>query len=72
MIGLIILILLLSIPIKHILGQQYIARAFLSAFLIFWFLTINHSAMRIAFPAFIYGLSLISIKKDEENFIHRE
>ncbi|WP_034261598.1 O-antigen ligase family protein [Altibacter lentus] len=31
------------------------------AFFIFWFLTINHSSMRIAAPAFIYGLCLISI-----------
>ena len=38
------------------------------SFLAFWFLTINHSSMRIAAPAYIYGLSLISIidfgKKD--------
>ncbi|MCW5519164.1 O-antigen ligase family protein [Aureitalea sp. L0-47] len=31
------------------------------AFLIFWFLTINHSSMRIAAPAFIYGLALINV-----------
>ena len=31
------------------------------SFLAFWFLTINHSSMRIAAPALIYGLSLISI-----------
>ena len=61
MIGLIILIILIAIPASHILSQPYLARAFLSAFLLFWFLTINHSAMRIAFPAFIYGLSLIHI-----------
>ena len=72
MIGLIILILLLVIPAKHILSQPYLAKAFLSAFLLLWFLTINHSAMRIAFPAFIYGLSLIIITNDEENSIHRE
>tara|TARA_R110001583_G_scaffold162719_1_gene314974 strand:- start:27901 stop:29244 length:1344 start_codon:yes stop_codon:yes gene_type:complete len=69
MLGLIILILLLWIPSKHILKQPYLARAFLSAFLIFWFLTINHSAMRIAFPGFIYGLSVAVItfntKKNE-------
>jgi hypothetical protein len=34
---------------------------YLFSFLIFWFLTINHSSMRIAAPAFIYGLSLITI-----------
>jgi hypothetical protein len=31
------------------------------SFLTFWFLTINHSAMRIAFPSFVYGLSLLDI-----------
>jgi O-antigen ligase len=67
MIGLLVLILLLFIPSRHILNQPYLARGFLSAFLIFWFLTINHSAMRIAFPAFIYGLSVMTITfKDEE------
>tara|TARA_R110002124_G_scaffold287089_1_gene470332 strand:+ start:109339 stop:110634 length:1296 start_codon:yes stop_codon:yes gene_type:complete len=33
------------------------------SFLAFWFLTINHSSMRIAAPALIYGLSLIDIQK---------
>ncbi len=66
MIGLIVLILLLSIPANHILKQPYLARAFLGAFLVFWFLTINHSAMRIAFPAFIYGLSVMVITLDNE------
>ena len=71
MIGVIVLILLLLIPAQHILNQPYLARAFLSAFLIFWFLTINHSAMRIAFPAFIYGMSVMIItfnnEEEEEN-----
>jgi O-antigen ligase len=67
MIGIIVLILLISIPTMHILNQPYLARAFLGAFLLFWFLTINHSAMRIAFPAFIYGLSVVTITfKDPE------
>lgn len=71
MIGIIILVILIVIPIKNILSQSFLARSFLSAFLIFWFLTINHSAMRIAFPGFIYGLSLIIINFNEENIIHR-
>ncbi|MDP5158599.1 MAG: O-antigen ligase family protein [Flaviramulus sp.] len=29
---------------------------------VFWFLTINHSAMRIAAPAFVYGLCLLDIQ----------
>lgn len=31
------------------------------SFYILWFLTINHSAMRIAFPSFIYGLCLLDV-----------
>ena len=30
-------------------------------FLLFWFLTISHSSMRIAMPAFIYALCLLNI-----------
>tara|TARA_R110001583_G_scaffold145875_1_gene297881 strand:- start:3610 stop:4911 length:1302 start_codon:yes stop_codon:yes gene_type:complete len=71
-IGIIILLILIIIPTNHILNQPYLARAFLASFFIFWFLTINHSAMRIAFPGFIYGLSLMKITKDEENTIHRK
>jgi O-antigen ligase len=66
MIGLVVLILLLYIPTRHILNQPFLARAFLSAFLAFWFLTINHSAMRIAFPAFIYGMSVMVITFNDE------
>ncbi|WP_418603358.1 O-antigen ligase family protein [Hwangdonia sp.] len=32
------------------------------SFYLFWFLTINHSSMRIAAPAFIYGLCLLNIQ----------
>ncbi|SFS35351.1 O-antigen ligase family protein [Lutibacter maritimus] len=67
MIGLLILGILLIIPIRNMFKQPLLTVAFLSAFLIFWFLTINHSAMRVAFPAFIYGLSLIILEKDKEN-----
>ncbi|GAA4815455.1 O-antigen ligase family protein [Litoribaculum gwangyangense] len=34
---------------------------------IFWFLTINHSAMRIAAPAFVYGLCLLDIQFKSKN-----
>ena len=61
-IGLLILFILIVVPLKHILKESFLARGFLFSFLIFWFLTINHSAMRIAFPAFIYGLSVLSLQ----------
>ena len=71
-IGLIILFLLMIIPVRNILSQPYLARAFLIAFFLFWFLTINHSAMRIAFPGFIYGLSVAIITINEKSTVHRE
>jgi len=46
---------------------------FLVSFLVFWFFTINHSAMRIAAPAFIYGLCLITIiDAKKKPAIHRK
>jgi O-antigen ligase len=73
LIGLLVLILLLFIPSRHLLSQPYLARAFLGSFLVFWFLTVSHSAMRIAFPAFIYGLSVMTITfKEEEESLPNE
>ena len=65
-IGFIILILLLLLPLANFWYGNNYQRAFISAFYIFWFLTINHSAMRIAFPGFIYGLSLINITHEKD------
>ena len=45
---------------------------FIFCFLIFWLMTINHAAMRIAAPAFVYSLSLLKVYMDEETPIHRE
>ena len=64
-IGFIILLLLLLLPLANFWYGNNYQRAFISAFYLFWFLTINHSAMRIAFPGFIYGLSLIHITNEE-------
>ncbi|WP_299213133.1 O-antigen ligase family protein [uncultured Dokdonia sp.] len=39
----------------------------------FWFLTINHSSMRIAAPAFIYSLCLLNIVNEKKkNPVHRK
>lgn len=45
---------------------------FIIPFVIFWLLTINHAAMRIAAPAFIYALSLLKVYSIEKTVIHRE
>jgi len=66
LIGIILLIILITVPLKHILSQNDFAKALLIAFYLFWFLTINHSAMRVAFPGWIYGLSLINISDEND------
>lgn len=46
---------------------------YLISFLLFWLLTINHSSMRISAPAFVYGLTLISIVSfEKKDRLHRE
>jgi O-antigen ligase len=57
--GLFGLLVLLLTPL--LLRMKNRNNFFFYSFLAFWFLTINHSSMRIAAPAFIYGLSLINI-----------
>ena len=66
-IGLALLILLLVVPLENIWFANNYQRAFLISFYVFWFFTINHSAMRIAFPGFVYALSLIRIQLHEED-----
>lgn len=66
LIGVVMIFILMIVPISHFFRVNNFQRGFLVAFFIFWFLTINHSAMRIAFPGFVYGLSLINIRKKDE------
>ncbi|AUC82057.1 O-antigen ligase [Lacinutrix sp. Bg11-31] len=44
---------------------------FFYSFFLFWFLTINHSSMRIAAPAFVYGLCLLTINYEKPP-LHRK
>jgi len=66
LLGIISLFILIITPLENIYFSNNYQRAFLIAFYVFWFLTINHTAMRIAFPSFIYGLSLIKIIPDSD------
>ena len=67
LIGIFSLLILLFTPLlSNIPTGTVFQKAFLISFYLFWFLTINHSAMRIAFPAFIYGMSLIRIEDKAE------
>ncbi|RZJ66091.1 MAG: O-antigen ligase domain-containing protein [Flavobacterium sp.] len=45
---------------------------FLLSMLIFWLLTINHAAMRLAAPGFVYALSILKVTYLETPAVHRE
>ncbi|MEP2934964.1 MAG: O-antigen ligase family protein [Gilvibacter sp.] len=60
--GLLALLLLFFIPVVYWFKQWH--NPFLPALFLFWFLTINHSSMRLAAPAFIYGLMLLYVEKE--------
>ena len=53
-----ILILVLTPFLLRLANRKNV---FFYSCLAFWFITINHSSMRIAAPALVYGLSLISL-----------
>lgn len=57
--GIIMLLILLLTPLLYRFKNR--RNNYFYAFLIFWALTISHSSMRIAAPAFIYGLCLLNV-----------
>jgi hypothetical protein len=69
--GILGLLILFFTPLVLYLENKF--NMFLLCFVAFWFLTINHAAMRTAAPAFVYSLSLLNVqlgggkkvKKDE-------
>ncbi len=62
--GIIALIIVFFTPIFLFLDNK--EHIYMFCFLIFWLLTINHAAMRIAAPAFVYSLSLLKVTFNEE------
>lgn len=58
--GVLGLLILLFTPIILYLDNKQ--NVYIFCFLAFWLLTINHAAMRLAAPAFIYSLSLLKVK----------
>jgi hypothetical protein len=60
-IGILSLLLLILTPLIFRLTHK--GNIYFYAFLIFWIATINHSAMRIAAPAFFYGMGLLYVVK---------
>ncbi|WP_340203166.1 O-antigen ligase family protein [Ascidiimonas sp. W6] len=67
--GVFALLIIFFTPILRFLSFH--RNVFVFSFFLFWFLTINHSAMRIAAPAFVYGLTLLTITS-EKTVIHRK
>jgi O-antigen ligase len=58
--GLLGLLILLLTPLILFLNNRQNILAL--PFLAFWLLTINHAAMRLAAPAFVYALSLLLVQ----------
>jgi len=54
-----LLILGITPFVLYINNKQHL---YFLSFFVFWLLTINHAAMRIAAPAFIYGLTLLLVQ----------
>jgi len=68
--GIMALVILLFTPLFLYLDNRM--HIYLLCCLCFWILTINHAAMRLAAPAFIYALSVLKIYKHEEPAVRRE
>ena len=68
--GLVALIFLILYPLFYRAKNR--SNFLFFSFLGFWFLTINHSSMRIAAPALIYGLSLLNIVYEKKSPVHRK
>jgi hypothetical protein len=58
--GVLALLILFFTPLVLYLENKF--NMFLLCFVMFWLLTINHAAMRIAAPAFVYSLSLLNVQ----------
>lgn len=58
--GILGLLILFITPLVLYLENSF--NMFMLCFVAFWFLTINHAAMRTAVPAFVYSLSLLNVQ----------
>ena len=63
MFGIIAFLIIFFVPLFYRMRNR--KNIFFYSFYLFWFLTVNHSSMRIAAPAFIYGLSLLNISYEK-------
>ncbi|MFK7050334.1 O-antigen ligase [Flavobacterium columnare] len=60
MLGVISLLMLFFVPLFSYMNNK--EHLFFLSFFLFWFITVNHAAMRLAAPALIYALSLLKVK----------
>ena len=70
LLGIIAILILIFVPI--VFWTKFKNNYYFLAFVAFWFLTINHSAMRIALPAFVYGLALLYIVDEKKDPVYRK
>ena len=68
--GVFALILLILTPLSFRLQNR--KNYLFYSFMAFWFLTINHSSMRIAAPALMYALALLNVVDEKKNPVHRK
>lgn len=68
--GIIAILILIFVPI--IFWTKFKNNYYFLAFVAFWFFTINHSAMRIALPALVYGLALLYIVDEKKDPVYRK
>lgn len=62
--GLIAFLILFITPFTVYFGDKM--QFFALLFTVFWLLTINHAAMRIAAPAFVYSLGLLKVRFEKD------
>jgi hypothetical protein len=70
--GILGLMILLATPLFLYLDNKQ--NVYLVCFIVFWILTINHAAMRMAAPAYVYALSLLKVVviNEKEPALHRK
>ncbi|UJH92491.1 O-antigen ligase family protein [Antarcticibacterium sp. 1MA-6-2] len=68
--GIVALLILIFVPI--VFWTKFKNNYYFLAFVAFWFLTINHSAMRIALLTFVYGLALLYIVDEKKDPVYRK
>ncbi len=64
LVGIFSLAILFLTPTYIFLNSSSYQNAFLIPFFLMWFLTINHSSLRIAIPALAFGMSLLKISDE--------